>query len=110
MQATLSRIAAQPWADRKRVMVSFAWDGEGPADVEVSLFSDAGELLARMLVVELNERRMDVTLHAREPLLPGAGGVAQVRLLKEDAELDCRVDPFVMPVPAAEQGGASQTL
>ena len=102
MLTKLQRIAAQPWVDRKRVMVSFAWEGEGPVDVEITLLSPAGEVWARMLVVELNEPRMDVTLHSWSPLSPGAEGVAQVRLLNGDAEVDSQSEPFALPLGAAE--------
>lgn len=104
MPATLTQIAAQPWADRKRVMVSFAWEGEGPVDAEIALFSAEGDVWARMLVVELNAPRMDVTLHIRSAPPPDAEGMAQVRLLKGDDEMDCRTEPFALPAePAAPQ-------
>jgi hypothetical protein len=83
-------------------MVSFAWEGEGPVDVEIALHSAAGDFWARMLVVELNTPRMDVTLHAHSALPPGAEGFAHVRLLKGDSELDCQTTPFVLPLQAAE--------
>ena len=101
MPAKLQRIAAQPWADRKRVMVSFEWEGESPVDVAITLVSPAGDVWARMLVVELNARRMDVTLHSRSPLPPGAEGVAKVQLLNGDAEVDCQSEPFTLPAGAA---------
>jgi hypothetical protein len=90
-------MAAQPWADGKRVMVSFAWEGEGPVDVEIILFSAMNDVWARMLIVELNAPRWDATLHVRGAP-PGAEGVAQVRLLKGDDEVDCRAEPFALPV------------
>ncbi len=97
MTPKLQKIAAQPWGDGKRVMVSFLWEGEGPVDVEIALTSSAGDRWAQMSVVELREPRMDLTLHIREPQAPGTRGLAQVRLLKDGVELDERADEFTLP-------------
>jgi len=93
----IQQIAAQPWTDGRRVMVSFLWEGEGPVDAEIALLSPAGNQWTKMLVVELREPRMDVTLHLRPPQPAGAEGVARVRLLQGETELDERTIPFVLP-------------
>lgn len=97
MTLKLQKVAAQPWADGKRVMVSFLWAGEGPVDVEIALLSPEGGSWAEMSVVELREPRMDLTLHIREPQAPGTGGLAQVRLLKDGAEQDRQAVEFRLP-------------
>jgi hypothetical protein len=94
----IQQIAAQPWTDGRRVMVSFLWEGDGPVDAEIALLSPAGDQWAKMLVVELREPRMDVTLHLRASQPTGAEGLARVRLLQDAAELDQQAIPFTLPV------------
>lgn len=101
MTPKLQKVAAQPWADGTRVMVSFLWAGEGPVDVEIALSSPEGTLWAEMSVVELCEPRMDLTLHIREPRAPGTSGQAQVRLLKDGVEQDGRAVEFKLPLEPA---------
>lgn len=100
MSPELRQLLAQPWPDGKRVMVSFLWDGEGPVDVELTLRSASGEPWARMLVVDLNEPRMDVTLHLRVPTPPGAEGVVAARLLQGESEADSKTAAFILPESA----------
>ncbi|MDH7490728.1 MAG: hypothetical protein QHH80_14640 [Anaerolineae bacterium] len=97
MAPELQQLLAQPWPDGKRVLVSFLWDGEGPVDVELTLRSAAGDPWAQMLVVGLNEPRMDLTLHLRVPVLPGAEGTVTARLLHGETEADSRTAAFVLP-------------
>lgn len=97
MAPELRQLLAQPWPDGKRVLVSFAWDGDGPVDVELTLRSAAGDPWAQMLVVGLNEPRMDVTLHLRVAALPGAEGVATARLLLGESEADLKTATFALP-------------
>jgi len=93
----LQELLAQPWPDGKRVLVSFLWNGEGPVDVELTLRSAAGDSWAQMLVVDLNEPRMDVTLHLRAAAPPGAEGIVVARLLQGEQEADSRRAGFVLP-------------
>lgn len=97
MAPELRQLLAQPWPDGKRVMVSFLWDGEGPVDVELTLRSADGDPWAQMLVVGLNEPRMDLTLHLRVPPPPGAEGTVTARLLHGDREADSKTATFAMP-------------
>lgn len=101
MTPKLQEVAAQPWSDGKRVLVSFLWKGEAPVDVEITLFSSTGDRWAQMSVVGLHEPRMDLTLHIRGPQSPGASGLARVCLLKDGAELDARAVEFTLPLDSA---------
>ncbi len=101
MSPAFRELLAQPWPDGKRVMVSFLWDGQGPVNVELTLRSAAGDFWAQMLVVELNEPRMDVTLHLRGTPSPGADGVVTARLLKGEEEADSKTAPFTLPASPA---------
>lgn len=94
----LRQLLAQPWPDGKRVMVSLLWDGQGPVNVELTLRSAAGDLWAQMLVVELNEPRMDITLHLRGAPSPGDDGVLTARLLEGEREADSKTATFTLPV------------
>lgn len=82
-------------------MVSFLWDGQGSVNVELTLRSAAGDLWAQMLVVELNEPRMDVTLHLRGAPSPGAEGVVAARLLDGEREADSKTATFTLPASPA---------
>lgn len=97
MSPAFRELLAQPWPDGKRVMVSFLWDGGGPVNVELTLRSAAGDPWAQMLVVDLNEPRMDVTLHLRVAAPPGAEGVVVARLLQGEQEADSRRAVFALP-------------
>lgn len=93
----LRELMAQPWPDGKRVMVSFLWEGEGPVNVELTVRSAAGDPWAQMLVVGLEEPRMDITLHLRTAPPPGARGVVTARLLDGEQEADSSSAAFVLP-------------
>jgi len=93
----IRQLLAQPWPDGQRVLVSFLWEGEGPVNVELALQSAAGDPWAHMLVLELNEPRMDVTLHLRAQALPGAEGVVLARLLQGESVADSMTASFALP-------------
>lgn len=95
MGARIEKLAAQPWADGKRVMISFLWEGEPPVDAQIALLSPDGEVWSEMSVIELREPRIDVTLHLRKAP-PTGSGIARVRLLQADEEQDSREMEFAL--------------
>ncbi len=101
MSPEFAQLLAQPWPDGKRVMVSFLWEGEGPVNVELTVRSAAGDPWAQMLVVGLEEPRMDITLHLRTAPPPGAEGVVVARLLQGESEVDSRAATFSLPASPA---------
>jgi hypothetical protein len=85
---SILKLRAIPLPDMKRVTVEMELSpfAEHP-NLDISILSPEGEVVANMFVVEAREQVMTLTLHLRQPE-PGALYTARLAVLREEEILD----------------------
>ena len=91
---SIIKLRAIPLPDMKRVTVEMELSpfAEYP-DLDISILSPKGEIVANMFVVEAREQVMALTLHLRQPE-PAALYTVRLKVLKGEETLDQREITF----------------
>jgi hypothetical protein len=91
---SITRLRVIPLPDMKRVTVEIELSpfSEHP-NLDISIFSPEGEVIANMFVVEARDQVMALTLHLRQPE-PAALYTAHLKVLREEETLDQRQTTF----------------
>jgi hypothetical protein len=93
---SIRKLHAVPLPDKKRVIVEIELSPfvEHP-NLDISILSPQGEVLANMFVVEARDQAMAVTLHLRQPE-PAALFTARLAVLTGEETLDQREITFAL--------------
>jgi hypothetical protein len=93
---SIRKLRAIPLSDMKRVIVEIELSpfAEHP-NLDISILSPQGEVLANMFVVEARDQVMALTLHLRQPE-PAALYTARLAVLKGEETLDQREITFAL--------------
>ena len=93
---SITRLRAIPLPDMKRVTVEIELSpfSEHP-NLDISILSPQGEVIANMFVVEARDQVMALTLHLRQ-LEPAALYTARLKVLREEETLDQREITFAL--------------
>jgi hypothetical protein len=91
---SIRKLRAIPLPDLKRVTVEMELSpfAEHP-NLDISILSPEGEVIANMFVVEARDQVMALTLHLRQPE-PAALYTARLKVLKGEETLDQREITF----------------
>jgi len=91
---SIRKLRAIPLPDLKRVTVEMELSpfAEHP-NLDISILSPEGEVIANMFVVEARDQVMALTLHLRQPE-PAALYTARLKVLKGEETLDQREVTF----------------
>lgn len=94
---SIVKLRAIPLPDLRRVTVEMELSpfAEHP-NLDISILSPQGEVIADMFVVEARDQVMALTLHLRQPE-PGALYTARLAVLKGEETLDQREITFALP-------------
>jgi hypothetical protein len=98
---SIRKLRAIPLPDMKRVTVEMELSpfAEYP-DLDISVLSPQGEVVANLLVVEARDQVMALTLHLRQPE-PGALYTARLTVLRGEETLDQHEVTFPLRVETA---------
>jgi len=93
---SITSLRAIPLPDMKRVTVEIELSPftEHP-NLDISILSPEGEVIANMFVVEARDQVMALTLHLRQPE-PEAPYTARLKVLREEETLDQREITFAL--------------
>ena len=93
---SITRLRVIPLPDMKRVTAEIELSPftEHP-NLDISILSPRGEVIADMFVVEAREQVMALTLHLRQPE-PVALYTARLKVLREEETLDQREITFAL--------------
>ena len=93
---SIRKLRAIPLPDMKRVTVEIELSPftEHP-NLDISILSPEGEVIADMFVVEARDQVMALTLHLRQPE-PAALYTARLKVLREEETLDQREITFAL--------------
>jgi len=99
---SILKLRAIPLPDMKRVTVEMELSPfvEHP-NLDISILSPEGEVVANMFVVEARDQVMALTLHLRQPE-PEALYTARLAVLREEETLDQRKITFKLRKDAAQ--------
>ena len=93
---SIKKLRAIPLPDMRRVTVEMELSpfAEHP-DLDISILSPEGEVIADMFVIEARDQAMTLTLHLCQPE-PGALYTARLRVLRGEEALDQREVTFAL--------------
>lgn len=93
----LQRVEVRPYPDLARLWVRFeTTEFKAGPNVALTVSDAAGRIVSTMLVVELHQSYLSLTMHLRQAQAPGAVYTLHVELSREELELDHRDVDFVL--------------
>jgi hypothetical protein len=71
-QVRICQLRADPWPDGKRVRIYMELDPfQQRPNAEISIENSAGDCVSQIAIIESMSRKIELTMHLRDPLLDG---------------------------------------